>query len=190
MLVNYFHIVLSILCFLGVGLLIGYPISAFFASKTGSRLMLAPTLGLGIYGIVGIPVFSHIPFRAPFILLLVGLLAAASVLIGKKARPIMPDQAAPRPAWFVLLAIIALLPTFTILPHSTAGKGWVFAGPVFDHVKVAMVDSIARSGLPPVNPYYSETQGGSPEGKPPGLYYYYLTLCCIESFEASAHNGL
>ncbi|XHR30244.1 MAG: hypothetical protein ACFUZC_06720 [Chthoniobacteraceae bacterium] len=138
--------------------------------------MLAPTLGLGIYGAVGIPVFSHIPFRAPFILALVGLLTVASVLIGKKARPIMPDQTAPRPAWFVLLAIVALLPVFMIVPHSTHEKGWVFGAPVFDHVKIAVVDSIARSGLPPVNPYYSETQGGSPEGKPPGLYYYYLTL--------------
>ncbi|GEM_PF-2651176 len=174
MLVNYFHIVLSILCFLGIGLLIGYPISAFFAGRTASRLMLAPTLGLGIYGAVGIPIFSHIPFRAPFILALIGLLTVVSWMIGKKAQPIMPDQAAPRPAWFVLIAIVALLPVFTILPIPTQGRGWVFGGPVFDHTKVVFVDSIARSDLPPVNPLYSEIPAAHSEGKPLGLNYYYL----------------
>ena len=43
-----------------------------------------------------------------------------------------------------------------------------FADPIFDHSKSAIVDAMARLGVPPVNPVFGEF------GAPGRLAYYYL----------------
>ena len=53
-----------------------------------------------------------------------------------------------------------------LLPAFEDG-GLYYGLAIFDHVKVALVDSIYREGLPPVSPYIA------PDGKPAALFYYY-----------------
>ena len=67
----------------------------------------------------------------------------------------------------VAAALVALLPAATILPKSSGGAVWL-ADATFDHAKVAIIDAMARLGLPPVNPVIGEAGPWS------GLAYYYL----------------
>ncbi len=63
--------------------------------------------------------------------------------------------------------LIACAITMAILPTVTSG-GAALAGPIFDHTKIAMVDDMARLGVPPGNPFFEENGGIS------RLSYYYL----------------
>ncbi len=71
------------------------------------------------------------------------------------------------PAWAAIAAaLMAILPMLALMPKPAA-SGLVLAAPMFDHVKVAIIDGIVRSGLPVRNPFISL----------PGtdrLAYYYL----------------
>ena len=72
------------------------------------------------------------------------------------------------PVWaFAAAAFVALLPAATILPKSSGGAVWL-ADATFDHAKIAIIDAMARLGLPPVNPVIGEAGASS------GLAYYYL----------------
>ena len=51
--------------------------------------------------------------------------------------------------------VVALLPAATILPKSSGGAVWL-ADATFDHAKIAIIDAMARLGLPPVNPVIGE----------------------------------
>jgi len=62
------------------------------------------------------------------------------------------ESALTVPAWaFAAAAILALVPAAAILPKF-AGDAVQLADPIFDHAKSAMIDAMARLGLPPVNP--------------------------------------
>jgi hypothetical protein len=54
-----------------------------------------------------------------------------------------------------------------ILPK-VVDYGVILAAPIFDHSKVAIIDEISRSGLPPKNPFFGEP------GENTRLAYYYL----------------
>src|SRR5262249_53958318 len=70
------------------------------------------------------------------------------------------------PAWaYGLAALLAVIPTLAILPKETS-DGIILAGPMFDHAKAAIIDDMARLGLPPGNPFF-----GSAGDR---LAYYYL----------------
>ena len=62
---------------------------------------------------------------------------------------------------------MALAPAVAILPKFS-GDAVQLADPIFDHSKIAIVDAMARLGLPPVNPVFGEF------GAPGHLAYYYL----------------
>src|SRR5262249_56279524 len=63
--------------------------------------------------------------------------------------------------------VLALAPAIALLPKSAA-EGVILAGPIFDHSKIAMIDEMARLGVPPGNPFFGEGGGAS------RLVYYYL----------------
>jgi hypothetical protein len=72
------------------------------------------------------------------------------------------------PAWaWAAAALLALAPAVALLPKSVA-DGVILAGPIYDHSKIAMVDEMARLGVPPGNPFFGEGGGAS------RLVYYYL----------------
>ena len=66
-----------------------------------------------------------------------------------------------------MAALLALAPAVALLPKDI-GDGVVLAGPVFDHAKIAMIDEMARLGVPPGNPFFGDDGSGA------RLVYYYL----------------
>jgi hypothetical protein len=92
------------------------------------------------------------------------LIAGFSLSQPRAVREIESAQTVP--TWtLVAAALVAVLPAATILPKSSGGAVWL-ADAAF--AKIALIDAIARLGLPPVNPVFGEADALS------GLAYYYL----------------
>ena len=72
-----------------------------------------------------------------------------------------------RPWWFIAAGVIALAPALALLPKYSE-RGVHLAAPIFDHAKIAIIDAMARQGLPPVNPVFGAA------GAAGRLAYYYL----------------
>jgi hypothetical protein len=71
------------------------------------------------------------------------------------------------PVWaFLGAAVLALAPATAIAPKISADAVQL-SSPIFDHSKIALIDSIARLGLPPVNPFFGEFG----EAGRPGYYF-------------------
>ena len=129
----------------------------------------APVIGWSVHSAATLPIYLLFGFSP----LLVAGIAAVCVLIAgfslsqpRPAGEIEPAQSIP--VWaFAAAALVALLPAATILPKSSGGAVWL-ADATFDHAKIAMIDAMARLGLPPVNPVIGEAAASS------GLAYYYL----------------
>jgi hypothetical protein len=120
----------------------------------------APALGWAIYCAVALPLFSLVGFGIVQVIGLSGLCVAAS-LVSWRRDPGLPVWAWP------LAAALAMLPALAIMPKYADG-GVLLAPPVFDHVKVAMIDAMVRQGLPPINPFFGPTSSHAL------LSYYYL----------------
>jgi hypothetical protein len=153
---------------LSLWLCIGLPVALRIFDRN-LALPLAPALGWAIHNAVSLPVFMIFGL-APLTAYGVGgaMLAAA---IAALAMPLRRGEL-PSPGrvflWISLAAaILALVPAMAILPKISA-EGVAFAGPIFDHSKIAMIDDMVRLGLPPGNPFFHEGDG------PSGLGYYYL----------------
>ena len=142
----------------------------------GSRLVprvvaigAAPVIGWSVHGAATLPIYLLFEF-SPFVVAGIGavcvLIAGFSLSQQRSAGEIEPAQTIPVVA-FAGAAVVALLPAATILPKSSGGAVWL-ADATFDHAKIAIVDAMARLGLPPVNPVFGETDASS------GLAYYYL----------------
>ena len=129
----------------------------------------APVLGWAVHSAVALPVFTLIGI-SPTSVLAVSALCVAAAIASLAIRAPKPDGAdAPvAPAWaYAAAALLALAPAAAILPKF-AGDAVYLADPIFDHSKIAIIDAMARQGLPPVNPIFAEAGG------PGRLVYYYL----------------
>ena len=129
----------------------------------------APVIGWSVHSAATLPIY----FLFGFSPLLVGGIGAICVLIAcfSLSQPRLAGEIKPAriiPVWaFAAAAVVALLPAATVLPKSSGGAVWL-ADATFDHAKIAIVDAMARLGLPPVNPVFGEADASS------GLAYYYL----------------
>jgi hypothetical protein len=129
----------------------------------------APVVGWSVHSAATLPIY----FLFGFSPLLVGGIGAICVLIAcfSLSQPRLAGEIEPAriiPVWaFAAAAVVALLPAATVLPKSSGGAVWL-ADATFDHAKIAIVDAMARLGLPPVNPVFGEADASS------GLAYYYL----------------
>jgi hypothetical protein len=142
----------------------------------GSRLVprvvaigAAPVIGWSVHSAATLPIYLLFEF-SPFVVAGIGavcvLIAGFSLSQPRSAGEIEPAQTIPVLA-FAGAAVVALLPAATILPKSSGGAVWL-ADATFDHAKIAMIDAMARLGLPPVNPVFGKADALS------GLAYYYL----------------
>src|SRR3569623_2025123 len=130
---------------------------------------LAPALGWAVHSALALPEcfafgLNRVTVNAVFAVPLV----AAAVLWRRRDSA---GARAPLPAWLVAAvltgaALIAFVVMAVDLPK-VSDLGVTLAAPIFDHSKIAMIDDMARLGVPPGNPFY----GG--EG-PARLSYYYL----------------
>ena len=110
-------------------------------------------IGWSVHSAATLPIYLLFEF-SPFVVAGIGavcvLIAGFSLSQPRSAGEIEPAQTIPVLA-FACAAVVALLPAATILPKSSAGAVWL-ADATFDHAKIAVVDAMARLGLPPVNP--------------------------------------
>ena len=132
-------------------------------------LPLAPVVGWAVYTVLTLPLYRLIGFFTDVSLLVA--LAAFVLAIRSARRPLPPtpgDDGIRVPGFaYAAAALLALPAALAIMPKETA-DGVILAGPVFDHAKVAMIDEMARLGLPPGNPFFGDASDDA------RLVYYYL----------------
>ena len=129
----------------------------------------APVIGWAVHSAVMLPIYPWIGFSPIAVIGTSALCMLASGLaLSVRAPRAAAEEAAGIPPWaFAAAALLALAPAVAILPKFS-GDAVQLADPIFDHSKIAIVDAIARLGLPPVNPVFGEF------GAPGDLAYYYL----------------
>jgi len=130
-------------------------------------LPIALVLGWACHSVVALPLFSLVGFSrwtvaAGFLIPVIAALVAIT-----KGAPAKDD--APRvPALAYVLALaLAVIPALALFPK-IHGDNIGFAPAMFDHSKIALVAEVARAGIPPTNPFFSEASQALP------LAYYYL----------------
>ena len=148
--------------------LIGYALGCRLLPRV-LAIGAAPMIGWSVHSAATLPTYLLFGFSPT---LVAGIAAACALVAGFSLSQPRPAEETERalsiPAWaFAAAAFVALLPAATILPKSAGGAVWL-ADATFDHAKVAIIDAMARLGLPPVNPVIGEAGARS------GLAYYYL----------------
>jgi len=129
----------------------------------------APVIGWATFSAATLPILTIIGFTALTVAIIgmITLVGAVCLLVLWRQE----TEAAPAPTiplWsYAAAAILALGPAAAVLPKTSAA-GAQLADPIFDHAKIAIIDAMARQGLPPVNPVF----GGS--GAADHLAYYFL----------------
>ncbi len=128
-------------------------------------IAVAPILGWSVQTVIALQVsliagFTPVTVIASTIIILVAL-------IGGGAPP--PRTAGPvLPVWaFALATLVAVAPALSVLPKITP-DGVALAGPIYDHAKIALIDEIVRTGVPPANPFFGQA------GEAGTIAYYYL----------------
>jgi hypothetical protein len=131
-------------------------------------LPFAPTVGWAVHSVLALPILCVTGFSQYSVIGLALLALVARVALAR-TWPAAWTDALPRvPVWaYAAAALLALAPAVALLPKSVA-DGVILSGPIFDHSKIAMIDEMARLGVPPGNPFFGEGGG------PPRLVYYYL----------------
>lgn len=130
---------------------------------SGARWLLAPSAGLLVFLAIVLPLEALVGLSGPGNGLVLVTVFAAGLLAAP--RPRMPPWRFLALLFFI--ALLAAAPAAILMPQ-IRDDAVAIGLPIFDHAKVALIDEIARSGLPPRNPFV----GASPEPQP--LAYYYL----------------
>jgi hypothetical protein len=148
--------------------LVGAPIALRLAEPPTCWLW-APPLGWAVYTVVVLPFLGWIGMGRTTVLIVTAVFAIAGLLAFLLQRPAMPQRRSLLAIAAVVAAagLLALAPAAAVLPKQTP-EGVTLAASIFDHSKIALVDEMIRSGVPPKNPFYSES------GVPDGIAYYYL----------------
>jgi hypothetical protein len=129
----------------------------------------AAVIGWAVHSAVTLPIYVWTGLT-PMTVVAVGALCilVSGLSLSSRVSQREPESAPGIPTWtFAAAAILALAPAVAILPKFH-GDAVQLADPIFDHSKSAIVDAIARLGMPPVNPVFGE------HGEPGRLAYYYL----------------
>jgi hypothetical protein len=149
---------------LAICICVGLPLARSLVDEPRLAWALAPALGWAAFSALALPILSAVGFSRAHVTALCGV----AVLVGVVAflrGPARPEPAPAVPVWaFAAAAALAILPALGVWPKLDEG-GLVLAEPLFDHSKIAIVDDIARLGLPPGNPFF---------GQAGALAYYYL----------------
>jgi hypothetical protein len=130
-------------------------------------LPAAPVLGWAVQTAVTLPIFLLTGFSTTLVVALALLaLAISAYAVWARRNALAHRPSVEVAAWaYALAGLLALVPTLAILPKETT-DGIALAGPMFDHAKTAIIDDMARLGLPPGNPFFGAAGDR--------LAYYYL----------------
>jgi hypothetical protein len=157
----------------GLGALFVWGVIGFALSRrivpTTLALAVAPTLGWACHSALALPVYQFAGLTrwtvaAAFLIPLVA--AAISLTVRCDAKD--QDGASRVPVLaYGLAVLLAVIPALALFPKFH-GDAITLAAPIFDHSKIALIDDIARLGVPPGNPFFGESE------REPDLAYYYL----------------
>lgn len=140
----------------------------------GQSPLIAPALGYAAFSAASLPLYGAVGLSLPACLIGLGLviILAFFALRGWTASAPLP--------WFALAgaAALAVIPALCILPKMADS---VFAIQIFDHAKIALIDEIQRSGVPPANVFVADGGGG--------LAYYYLYYFAAALFGKAVGAG-
>ena len=154
-------------------ILIWFPLGLRIAKLLGFpsdlRCAAAPTLGWATQCLVSLIVGSICGFTVLNVVVVTIALGILAIVL--KSLPSDESQrSGGLPLWVIVAsAVIAVGPAMGILPKITA-EGVALAPSIYDHAKIALIDEMVRSGVPPANPFL----GGVSE--PGSIAYYYFWL--------------
>jgi hypothetical protein len=127
----------------------------------------APVVGWAVHSAIALPLFTLTGFTAPIVIVAAVIFAISAFVSLKLAAKPGAEKLPTIPLWvFAAAAVLALAPAVAILPK-ISGDSVYLADPIFDHAKIAIIDAMARQGLPPVDPVF-----GAVTGRGQLLYYY------------------
>ena len=153
---------------LGFYFLLGFVLALRF-SPIRTASFLAPITGWAVHSAAALAVLflAGMSRASVAIVFIVPLIAGLAVLY--RSRGIV---VAGRPSLILVIALISALVLSLLVAlgawPKVSGDSVTFAAPIFDHSKIAIIDEIARLGLPPGNPFFGGREAG------PWLSYYYL----------------
>ncbi len=128
---------------------------------------LAPALGWAVHSAASLALFLWFGFSA-VAAAGVAIVAAIASVVSLLQRIDGPASEASVPIWAYLAAAALSLAVAAAVVPERLGESVVVASPIYDHAKVAIIDAIARLGLPPANPFFGKF---NESGR---LAYYYL----------------
>lgn len=155
---------------------LGWLINRRLAFGRDIALPLAPITGWATQSVLSLALSSATAFSVASILASAIIMATLALIVprwGCSHPELDPgsQSASQVPALpislYVAAAIVALLPAAAVVPKDVA-DGVILAGPIFDHSKVALINEILRTGVPPANPFFAG-DGGTGH-----VSYYYL----------------
>jgi hypothetical protein len=143
-------------------------------------LPLAPALGWAVHSAASLALFLCFGF-SPLAAAGVAVVAAIASVASLFRKIEEPGRVASVPSWaYMAAAVLALAPATAVVPERL-GESVVVASPIYDHAKIAIIDVIARLGLPPANPFFGEfNEAGR-------LAYYYLWYFSAAQLAALLH---
>jgi hypothetical protein len=129
-----------------------------------ARILLAPLLGAAVFGTTTCLLFHFVKYNR--LALLCTFALCILVLFTIKVPTAAREKS--RTAWLLLAMCfpIGAVASADVTPFVLEG-GLYVGGAIHDHEKMAIVNGIAREGLPPVSPYYHP-------GREAPLNYYFL----------------
>ena len=129
--------------------------------KKPFSFLLAPLLGAAVWVVLSSSwLFSHSPWNLPIRLLV------AAIWCGFRRKTLfLPKKKTPYPVFAVIFPVSVWISRM-LYPFEIDG-GLYFSFAVYDHVRCAIVNSIANFGIPPVNPWLAD------DGQPVPLFYYF-----------------
>ena len=155
---------------LGLWSCIGFAISSRLLPRS-LALPLAPMVGWAMHSALALPMMFFVGMTRSSVVataVLCVMAALASITIGANRHEDVGADHVRTPLFAIVgAALLAGIIMATILPVVTV-DGAALAIPIFDHSKVAMVDDMARLGVPAGNPFFHESGGLT------RLSYYYL----------------
>ena len=167
---------------LPVGYLLGMAGNLFGFRRSGGaeKFLLSVAVSAAATPILAVLLVRYLGFSLALgIFLLAALVALAHLIRGCIAQP--PSFKAPATTWFGIgLAVAWLLVVIVSLADWQVGHKLYVSYVMYDHsVRIPFVAAVARTGVPPLNPFYG--LGLPPLGQPPMLryYYYWYVVCAL-----------
>lgn len=114
--------------------------------------MIAPLIGSAVWLSLCVCLGMFLPYNRIFIICML-LVAVCFIAVSRRRLFFVKDK--PLWVYIVVSLLSSVFLMFCVIPREING-GIYFTPSAFDHARVALIQSIAVKGLPPINPYLSD----------------------------------